>query len=73
MTFFGPFYAGCNILRIDDAYAHALVAGPTHDYLWLLAGEPQSARADYALLQNKAAASGFDTDGRMRVAQGERD
>lgn len=36
VSFFGPFYAGYNLLAIDSAYTSALVAGQNLDYLWIL-------------------------------------
>lgn len=36
VSFFGPFYAGYNVLAIDGDYNYALVAGRNLDYLWLL-------------------------------------
>lgn len=60
VSFFGPFYAGYNILAIDDAYTHALVCGRSHDYLWLLCRQPNM----YEAIKNKylqiATANGFD-------------
>lgn len=39
VSFFGPFYAGYNIIAIDNAYQYALVAGDSRNYLWLLSRE----------------------------------
>lgn len=36
VSFFGPFYAGYNVLAIDEAYQYALVAGQNLSYLWIL-------------------------------------
>ncbi len=36
VSFFGPFYAGYNVLAIDDDYNYALVAGSSLKYLWIL-------------------------------------
>ncbi|UII19865.1 lipocalin family protein [Fulvivirga ligni] len=41
VSFFGPFYAGYNIIAIDSDYQNALVAGKNRDYLWLLSRNPQ--------------------------------
>ncbi len=36
VSFFGPFYAGYNIIALDKvAYRYALVCGPNRSYLWL--------------------------------------
>lgn len=39
VSFFGPFYAGYNVIAIDKDYQHALVAGNNLDYLWILSRE----------------------------------
>ncbi|EAL72291.1 hypothetical protein DDB_G0269882 [Dictyostelium discoideum AX4] len=39
VSFFGPFYAGYNVIAIDPDYKYALVAGRSLDYLWILSRE----------------------------------
>lgn len=39
VSFFGPFYAGYNVIAIDPAYRYALIAGNNLKYLWLLSKE----------------------------------
>lgn len=39
VSFFGPFYAGYNVLAIEGDYQYALVSGSSMDYLWLLSRE----------------------------------
>jgi apolipoprotein D and lipocalin family protein len=36
VSFFGPFYAGYNVIAIDPDYTYALIAGKNKKYLWLL-------------------------------------
>ena len=36
VSFFGPFYAGYNVIAIDPDYKYALIAGKNLDYLWIL-------------------------------------
>ena len=36
VSFFGPFYAGYNVIAIDTGYRYALVAGKNLNYLWIL-------------------------------------
>jgi apolipoprotein D and lipocalin family protein len=36
VSFFGPFYAGYNVIAIDEQYRYALVAGKSLKYLWIL-------------------------------------
>jgi apolipoprotein D and lipocalin family protein len=40
VSFFGPFYGGYNVIRLDDDYQYALVSGPNRDYLWILSRTP---------------------------------
>lgn len=61
VSFFKPFYAGYNVIAIDDKYKHALVAGRNRDYLWILSKEkqvPQNIIDEYV---EKAEKLGFDT------------
>jgi len=39
VSFFGPFYAGYNVLAIDPEYQYALVGGASFKYLWILSRE----------------------------------
>jgi len=39
VSFFGPFYAGYNVLALDSEYKYALVAGESLKYLWILSRE----------------------------------
>lgn len=39
-SFFGPFYGGYNIIKLDDDYQYSLVVGPDKDYLWVLSRTP---------------------------------
>lgn len=36
VSFFGPFYAGYNVIALDPDYRYALVAGDSLRYLWIL-------------------------------------
>ncbi len=50
VSFFGPFYAGYNVIAIDENYQYALVAGNSLDYLWILSREttiPEIIKTDY--------------------------
>ncbi len=69
VSFFGPFYAGYNVIAIDPEYKYALVAGDSRDYLWILSREktlPANIKRDYVA---KAESLGFDTDKLIWVAQ----
>lgn len=39
VSFFGPFYAGYNVVAIDKDYKYALVIGGKTDYMWILSRE----------------------------------
>lgn len=41
VSFFGPFYAGYNVIAIDPDYKYALVSGQSRDYLWILSRTPE--------------------------------
>lgn len=61
VSFFGPFYAGYNVIAIDDNYQYALVCGKNRDYLWLLSREktmPDSIKRKYLAIADEA---GFNT------------
>lgn len=52
VSFFGPFYAGYNVIAIDKDYKYALVAGESLKYMWILSREttiPESVKADYLI------------------------
>jgi len=70
VSFFGPFYGGYHVLLLDPDYRYALVAGPSRDYLWILAREPQLDPAVRQRLSAAAAAWGFATDELIWVEHG---
>jgi len=50
VSFFGPFYAGYNVIALDKDYKYALVAGKNLKYLWILSREttiPESVKQNY--------------------------
>jgi len=50
VSFFGPFYAGYNIIRIDPDYRYALICGDSNKYMWILSREkniPENIKSDY--------------------------
>ena len=62
VSFFGPFYAGYNVIAIDPDYRYALVAGKNLHYLWILSREktiPASIKESYL---QKARQLGYNTD-----------
>ncbi|MCV5707529.1 lipocalin family protein, partial [Escherichia coli] len=56
VSFFGPFYGGYNVIKLDDEYKYALVSGPNREYLWILARTPtipDKVKADYVRTAQK--------------------
>lgn len=37
VSFFGPFYGGYNVIKLEPDYSIAMIAGPDRKYLWILA------------------------------------
>lgn len=69
VSFFGPFYAGYNIIALDNEYCYALVVGKNFDYMWLLSREktmPKEIIYRYVGLAQKL---GFDTSRLIWVEQ----
>lgn len=61
VSFFGPFYAGYNVIAIDPSYNNALVVGKNKSYMWLLSRDkqmPEEIRKSYL---QKAEDLGFNT------------
>ncbi len=62
VSFFGPFYAGYNVIALDPEYKYALVSGSSLAYLWILSREktiPDDIRAEFLKIAQDA---GFNTD-----------
>ena len=60
VSFFGPFYAGYNVVAVEDNYKYALVVGENLKYMWILSREttiPESIKADFLI---KAREIGFE-------------
>ena len=63
VTFFWPFAGGYHVFALDqDDYGYALVAGPSHDYLWVLARRPDLPAKIRNDLVGRAREHGFPTD-----------
>lgn len=39
VSFFGPFYSGYHVVKIDQDYRYALIFGDNLDYMWILSRE----------------------------------
>ncbi|MBE6350241.1 MAG: lipocalin [Spirochaetaceae bacterium] len=60
VSFFGPFYSGYNVIKIDPDYNHVLVVGENYNYLWILSRTktiPEEVKKDYV---DFAKSLGFD-------------
>ena len=63
VAFFGPFYGSYIIADLDKThYSYALVCGPDHSYLWILARTPTLPDATLNHLLQKASEFGFATN-----------
>ena len=61
VSFFGPFYAGYNVIALDPEYRYALIAGKNLKYLWLLSRETTIPRDVKNTYLAKAEQLGYDT------------
>ncbi len=69
VSFFKPFWAGYNVVDLDDDYKYALVAGKNLDYLWILSREktiPENIKTQFL---EKARAIGYETSQLIWVEQ----
>ncbi|RZL46001.1 MAG: lipocalin [Pedobacter sp.] len=62
VSFFGPFYAGYNVIEIDPDYKYALVAGNNLDYLWILSRTKTIPEAVKTAYLEKAKALAYKTE-----------
>ncbi|MBL4677146.1 MAG: lipocalin family protein [Mucilaginibacter sp.] len=60
VSFFGPFYAGYNVIAIDSGYRYAMVAGNNLNYLWLLSREKTIPADIQTAYLKQAQALGYD-------------
>lgn len=61
VSFFGPFYAGYNVIALDEEYKYALIAGSSLKYLWILSREttiPEDIKQNYPKIAQNL---GYDT------------
>ena len=70
VSFFGPFYGGYHVMALDPDYRWAMVAGPNHDYLWILARSPGLPDPVMQGLARTARQAGFDPDELIMVSHG---
>lgn len=68
VSFFGPFYGGYHVMALDPDYRWAMVAGPDHDYFWILARPPSLPDDVLNTLLQTARQAGFDLNELIRVS-----
>ncbi|MCB0662192.1 MAG: lipocalin family protein [Saprospiraceae bacterium] len=62
VSFFGPFYAGYNVIALEGNYEYALIAGSSLDYMWILSRTttiPEDIKQQFL---EKAQSLGYHTD-----------
>lgn len=70
VTFFWPFYGSYVVFGLDkENYQYALIAGPNHDYLWILSRTPTLDDSTKQSLIQQAQQAGFDTSRLIFVSQ----
>ena len=69
VSFFGPFYTGYNVLKIDQEYTTALVGGKNFDYLWILSRTPEISEEVKQGYLEYAQALGYDVSNLVWVEQ----
>lgn len=61
VSFFGPFYAGYNVVAIEGDYEYVLVAGSDTDYLWILSRTKSIPKEIKDKFLQQASKIGYDT------------
>ncbi len=57
-----PILGGYHVIALDPEYRWAMVAGPSRDYLWILARQPELPPKVLTELLARARRAGFATD-----------
>jgi len=72
VSFFGPFWAGYNVIAIDKNYKYTLIAGNNLSYLWILSREttiPEDIKQNYLTIAENL---GFKTSELIWVEHNEK-
>ncbi len=70
VSFFRPFWGGYHVIALDKVhYQYALVAGPSRDYLWILARDRTLPKEVISKLLEVAKSEGFATEKLIWVPQ----
>ncbi len=71
VTFFWPFAGGYHVFALDrQDYGWAMISGPSHDFLWILARKPDLSPEIRQRLVENARGLGFPVDELMLVDHG---
>lgn len=62
VSFFGPFYGGYHIAKLDSNYQMALIIGPSKDYAWILSRQKHPYQKQCALYFKAAKQLGINQD-----------
>ena len=69
VSFFGPFYAGYNVVDIDENYQNAMVYGSSTKYIWFLSRNKTMDDATKKRFLSKALKDGYDISKLIWVSQ----
>ena len=70
VTFFWPFSGGYHVFALDEKHErYALISGPSHDFLWVMARQPSLPSDTLNTLIDKAREQGFPVDQLLSVEQ----
>jgi len=69
VSFFGPFYAGYNVVALDEQYQWAMIIGSKLDYFWILSRTPSLPDGVEERLMHQARMLGVDTQKLLWVHQ----
>ncbi len=74
VTFFWPFAGGYHVFALDQQdYSWAMIAGPSYDYLWILAQRPDLSPEIRNRLVDQARRAGFKVQDLILVHHGKPD
>jgi apolipoprotein D and lipocalin family protein len=69
VSFFWPFYGDYWIIKLGNAYDHAVVGTPNREYLWILNRTPKMDEKLYSQLIEFAKSKGFDVTRLIKTIQ----
>jgi apolipoprotein D and lipocalin family protein len=69
VSFFRPMRSQYNIIRLDEDYRYAVVAGSRMNYLWILSREPRMDDDLYDELVHFVSGVGFDGNRLIKIKQ----